>query len=377
MITVIISFIISIILLIYVLQMIHYAVRLPSCTPSERRISDPPLNEGVTLVVPFRDESASLPVLINDMVRLEEPSVPFEILLVNDHSSDGSSGLARQLTRKIGHCRVLDLPPGMSGKKHAVLFAVRHASFERILQTDADCRIPPGLVGLHVHTATQQESSLVAGPVVVRSRGSLWNRVEALEFLSLGAVTGAGFRTGSPVMCNGANLSYPRSLLIDNADRYLNHDTPSGDDMFLLEMAKGQATPAAFIFDRGAMVVTEPAGSFTAFMRQRIRWGSKARFYRDRAMQFLALLVFGSNLSILAFLILALTGSASWYVFAAAWCIKALADFLIVGRWAGCCGQQKLLLLFLPVALFYYFYIVLTGILSLFAGYTWKGRTYK
>jgi glycosyltransferase involved in cell wall biosynthesis len=104
----------------------------------------PPNSERVSAIVPARNEEA----VIVDCVRslTGQPQI-IEILVVNDHSIDGTAGEVRRLAQEFPDVRLLeapDLPAGWVGKNHAVWIGTRVAAGDWLLFTDADAvHYPP------------------------------------------------------------------------------------------------------------------------------------------------------------------------------------------------------------------------------------------
>jgi cellulose synthase/poly-beta-1,6-N-acetylglucosamine synthase-like glycosyltransferase len=89
----------------------------------------------LSIIVPARNEAANLPHLLSSLEAIDYPG-PFELIVVDDNSSDGTSDLAEQAGAKIIH---LDyLPPGWLGKPHACHHGAQAARGKWLLFTDAD-----------------------------------------------------------------------------------------------------------------------------------------------------------------------------------------------------------------------------------------------
>src|SRR5262244_296404 len=89
----------------------------------------------VSVIVPARNEEASLGACLESLV--SQSGVEFEIIVVNDHSTDRTAEIARAFAR----VRVIEageLPAGWTGKNNAVACGAREARGEWLLFTDAD-----------------------------------------------------------------------------------------------------------------------------------------------------------------------------------------------------------------------------------------------
>lgn len=96
--------------------------------------------DPVSIVVPARDEAANLPHLLGSL--LPQLRATDELLVIDDHSSDGTAGVARA-----GGAAVIaapPLPPGWAGKQWACNTGATAATTPTLVFLDADTRLEPG-----------------------------------------------------------------------------------------------------------------------------------------------------------------------------------------------------------------------------------------
>jgi glycosyltransferase involved in cell wall biosynthesis len=95
----------------------------------------------LSVIIPARNEEASLGACLESLV--SQTGVEFEIIVVDDHSTDRTREIASSFTG----VRVIEagpLPDGWTGKNNAVVTGVREARGEWLLFTDADTVHLPG-----------------------------------------------------------------------------------------------------------------------------------------------------------------------------------------------------------------------------------------
>ncbi len=340
--------------------------------------NSPSGREKVTVVVPFRNEADHLPGLINDLLRQNYPEELFFVILVNDHSTDGSGLLASSLVEAHQRFSCLDLPGGRNGKKEALSHAIESAGTPWIIQTDADCRVGPEFIAAHISFLEEHPSDLVAGFVSTSTRRGGF--LEAFQKLDMFGLTGTGagsYPYGRPIMCNGANLLYSKGLYWDTRSFDPADKTPSGDDMFMLIGARKLNRRISFNPEKKAQVSTSPVESPCALIRQRIRWGGKSSRYRMGDIQILAVVVALASFGVLLspVWIVIDPGSAVWLLPAVG--VKLIMDFLILAAVAFKIGQGRTLLWFFPVWIVYCLYMPVVIVGSLLHGTTWKGRAFR
>ena len=89
----------------------------------------------VSVIVPARDEEASLPACLASI--LTQQGVRFEVIVVDDHSSDRTADIARSFA-PVQLVSAGPLPEGWCGKQHALHTGVQAARGPWLLFTDAD-----------------------------------------------------------------------------------------------------------------------------------------------------------------------------------------------------------------------------------------------
>ena len=112
----------------------------------------------VSLIVPARDEADNLPALLASIARLEPP--PHQVIVVDDHSTDGTGDLARAA----GATVVVPppLPAGWLGKSWACHAGAQAATGDLLLFTDADTEHGPASLGQAAALLEERGAALVS-----------------------------------------------------------------------------------------------------------------------------------------------------------------------------------------------------------------------
>lgn len=110
-----------------------------SVSPSHRK----PI---LSVVVPCHNEEANLPVLHERLqAALRDSGVDWELILVDDHSSDGTFAVARSLASSDSRVKALRLARNV-GSHIAILCGTEHAKGDAITVLAADLQDPPELI---------------------------------------------------------------------------------------------------------------------------------------------------------------------------------------------------------------------------------------
>jgi len=331
-----------------------------------------PAKKPVSIVIACRNEKNNLAHLFQSLLQQDYPKENTEIIIVDDHSEDNTYAALKQYAAKHKQLKILQNPATQQGKKAALAHGIQHSTSEIIVTTDADCRMGKRWLSELVAYYTTKKPKMLIAPVAFGPLTTIFAKFQALEFTSL-ILSGAGsVGINKPIMCNGANLLFEKSLFNENA---LYADYASGDDIFLLLQAKKKnSRDIHFIKSRDAIVYTTTNQTLSGFFNQRIRWTSKSKAYRDFDIIITALTVAASNFLLVFWLIYSIFCPNQWNIFVLLLAIKSLADLLILIPGTRFFHQQTLLWLFLPLQIIYPFYIVATAFMGWLANFSWKGR---
>lgn len=120
---------------------------------------------AVSVLIPVRDEAATIARSLQAV--LAQTGVDFEVLVLDDHSSDRTAEIVREFAARDYRVRLLTgapLPPGWCGKQHACWQLALSASKEVLVFVDADVTLEPdALAALGDHFATHSKVQLVSG----------------------------------------------------------------------------------------------------------------------------------------------------------------------------------------------------------------------
>lgn len=136
----------------------------------------------LSLVVPFYNEEAALHAFFTRVVPILEsiPATRFEIVCVNDGSTDDT--LARLLveTRRDARIRVIDLARNF-GKEAALTAGIDEAAGDAVIPIDADLQDPPELIPTFVQR-WRQGAEVVLAQRASRTSDSFLKRVTAAAY---------------------------------------------------------------------------------------------------------------------------------------------------------------------------------------------------
>lgn len=333
----------------------------------------------ISVLVPARNEADNILPTLQSLAEQTYPPDRFEVLIIDDHSTDDTGGVVRQFIeeQQLNHFQLLthrNDGTRPTYKKNAITYAMQSARGEIILTTDADCRVQPGWIAAMVNCYDDQ-TGLVAGLITFdpAAEKTLFHKLQTLEFAGLVFAGVGAIGNHYPLICNGSNLSYRRAAY-DEIGGFEGHEhIPSGDDdLFMQNLHHFTKWKIRYNLDPASINVTQPVDTLQQFFNQRARWASKSRSYPDAKTFVLLLTVYAFYLLLLFSPVLLWLKWLSVPTLLIALALKILPEFAVISQ-ALAILQRRDLLRYFPLAEAAQIpYIVLAGFAGFFKLFKWK-----
>lgn len=325
-----------------------------------------------TIIVPFRNETENLPILLESLSKLNYPMELFEVILVDDFSEEAFKIPSLKFkVSVINNVRVTNSP-----KKDAIATAVQIVNTDWIITTDADCVVHQNWLLTLDNYIQLHDVAMIAGAVTYDCKNSFLHHFQQLDLASLQGATIGSFGINKGFMCNGANFAYTKSFFKKLNGFEGNDGIASGDDVFLLQKATAQFPEKVhYLKSQNTIITTKPLNDWKSLFYQRVRWASKTSSYQSSFGKGLGLLVFAGNLSwlfVLGSWVLGLTAFQNVFLL---FTLKFSVDTVLIYKSNEFLTKTKIQYLILS-SLFYPFFSMSVALYSLFGKYEWKGRKF-
>lgn len=229
---------------------------------------------SVTVVIPARNAENTLTPLLQDLFAQNLSKERISVVVVDDHSEDGTAGIVKSMMRTWPGLGYL-LNDG-EGKKAAIGTAVLQAKGEFIALTDADARCGPDRIGRMIARMEQDQLDLLLAPVRTVGERSWLGRLQENEQAALIGVAAGEALLGRPMLGNGANMAFRRSAFMA-VNGFVGDRYASGDDVFLIQRMKEAKRSIGYLWDDQAVVTVNAETTFSSALQQRLRWSGKMR----------------------------------------------------------------------------------------------------
>jgi cellulose synthase/poly-beta-1,6-N-acetylglucosamine synthase-like glycosyltransferase len=333
----------------------------------------------LSVLVPARNEEDAIGQCVNSLLAQDYPSDRFEIIVIDDQSTDRTPAIVSELCAahsSLHLLRVEKRPAGVSPKINALQYGIDASKGEIIFTTDGDCFVQPAWLSTCVRSFDENVGVVTGTTVFQNSRGvsSLLFGIQFIDFLSHTACAAGAIGNSSVNNCNGSNMAYRRTAY-DRAGGYtaLAHLNTGDDSLLAQRIAFETPYEVRFVLDPAAQVTTLPVTDWKGFMLQRMRWAAQTSDYKSDTLIFLIS-------TFIYYLLLLGTGIASFFereyltLFVAGYIPKLVVDFLILYKFTGQTHTRRLMRFYLPAAVIHIPVIFMAVAGGYFGKFEWKGR---
>lgn len=225
----------------------------------------------ISVIICARDEEENLLAFLPSV--LEQEYSNFEVVVVNDCSSDSTEYILDHLLKKYPHLRVTTIKEDEKfshNKKLALTVGIKAAKNEWLVLTDADCKPSSSKWLSSMAENFTNKSEIVLGYGGFFEEKGFLNKLIRFDGLFI-AMQYLGFAlNGRPYMGVGRNLAYKKELFFKNKGFASHaHITSGDDDLFINEVAKGSNTGVEFRHE--AHTRTKPKDSYAKWVDQKRR----------------------------------------------------------------------------------------------------------
>ncbi|MBP7214762.1 MAG: glycosyltransferase [Candidatus Kapabacteria bacterium] len=330
--------------------------------------------QSVSVIVPARNEENVIEECIESIANSNYPKDKFEIIAVNDRSTDNTQEKLDLLKKHIPNLKVFQVDENINhsnlkGKQGALNYGIKQSQNDLILFTDADCVVPPDWIQIISQLYNSPNIGLVSSYTMVEG-SKLFDKIQSLEWILLCAMASAGIGFGIPLGCYGNNLSV-RKKNYEEIGGYESLKFTTNEDLSLLLNIHRAGHSVHYVCDIGSCIKTKPVHSFSDYISQHKRWS-----FGGLELGWIAPMFVITTLSIwVGFLFSLIIGNIPLAI--GFLILRLLGDAVILFQPLFKLKQHKLIK-YMPIALvFFMLFELILPIFLLDPKITWKDQTFK
>ncbi|MDR0926759.1 MAG: glycosyltransferase [Ignavibacteria bacterium] len=333
----------------------------------------------VSVVVPARNEESVISNCINSILQSDYSADKFEIVIVNDRSTDNTQAVINQLSTANKNIKICNITtetanPNLNGKPGAIEAGIIAASGDIIMMTDADCVVGKDWIRTIASVFMEKSNvkrgiGMVCGYTNVATK-TLFHCCQAAEWAYMHTYACAGIGLNTILGCFGNNISITRAAYYELGG-FEHLEFSVTEDYVLLNAIFNAGYEIRYLCNKESVVETLPVKTFREYLTQRHRWSLGAIDLGWKAF----LYVFSSACLWFAMILSLCIGN--YYLFGLSVILRFLGDALILFPVFNILEKQNLKK-GIPFSVCFYCLIELILPFTLLSkSVNWKGQKFK
>ena len=321
----------------------------------------------ISIIVAAKNEEENIFSLINSLQKLDYIEENFEVIIVDDNSSDKTYEVTKDLIRNNRNFHIYQVDAKeLPAKKGALTFGIKKAKNPFILITDADCR--PEKEWLKSYSEKFKDGfDFVFGNAPFIQNSLFVSKISCFENLRSSILTFTSAKVGIPYSSAARNFGFKKSSF-EKVHGYSNtKETLSGDDDLLLREAVKNNMKIGIVSNKSSFVYSSTKSNFKKYFNQRTRH-TKTSFYYLPGRQFILAAWHLLNLFFLFSIFLIFADK----LFALLFLMKLLIDFILVKSLQKKFGYEFNNFEIIYLQIIYELFLVVHFINALFRKDKWK-----
>ena len=262
----------------------------------------------VSVIICAKDESDNLRKFLPFV--LQQEYTDFEVIVINDGSTDQSDILLNDLSVEYPNLRTTFVPVGannLSTKKLGLTLGIKAAKNDLLLFTDADCMPEDKLWIARMVRNFTPETEFVLGYGAYFNKKGLLNRLITYDTLFIGLQYLGMAAARKPYMGVGRNLAYRKETFFAHKGFASTLHLSSGDDDLMVNKACDKKNTRIEV-SPDSITWSEPSKTYRDWFYQKLRHLSVSSYYKSSSKFRLSLEPLSRGLFYLAFILTLVLG---------------------------------------------------------------------
>ncbi len=329
----------------------------------------------ISIIIPARNEEENIEAAIRSAFNANYDKSKYEIVAVNDRSTDKTGEILDRLKKEMPNLVVLHLTEeskgkDLVGKAGALQIGIEASKGDLILLTDADCEINPEFVNFYAKVFANNDVKLALSYSLIKGK-TLFDNIQAVEWFYLHTFAAAGIGLNYHLGGYGNNMAFLRDIYFE-VGGYRKNNFSVTEDFVIIRAIKNTGANIKYLTYNESSVLTLPMPDLKSYTEQHRRWALGGLAHHG----WVAVAFIASTLSVWFGLILSFI--MGWYWLGIGYIgMRAVADAIIALMPMIKMKDYKYLTT-LPISLIFFQLFELVLPFTLFKRQiVWKGQVFK
>jgi cellulose synthase/poly-beta-1,6-N-acetylglucosamine synthase-like glycosyltransferase len=225
----------------------------------------------LSIIIAVKDEEKNIISLIDSLEKLNYPNENFEVIIVDDNSSDKTAELIQQRkSDKNNYFFITAANKEFEGKKGALSIGIKNAKHNFIIITDADCTHKINWLSAFAG-GLDYGYDFVFGVAPIQKGNKLVEKLAAFENLRNTYLTIAAVGLNIPYSAAARSFAFRKTSFEKVGGYGKTIETLSGDDDLLIREAVKHKMRIGTVIDPDAFVYSPAPKSFNEYSKQKHR----------------------------------------------------------------------------------------------------------
>ncbi len=235
-------------------------------------------SKKISIIISLKNEEKNVFSLMNSLTSLNYREEHFEVIFVDDNSTDATYTKLKEATEQIKNFNVIKATEKeLPAKKGALTIGIANSKFDYIAITDGDCSPEEDWLINVSEVLDKYDIAFGAAPLIPND--TFVSRFASYEALRSQVVNLISLMLHIPVSATGRNFAFRKNAFYDLGGYESTMDKISGDDDLLIREALKHGKKIGFINPKGGKVFSGTVTSWKEFFKQKSRHVSTSHNY--------------------------------------------------------------------------------------------------
>lgn len=276
-------------IVILLLLVVFYIILLYSIYSKNEQIIDEKNLISISVVIAAKNEANNLNRLVESLKNQNYPPDKFEVILVDDSSSDQTAHLFKEITNDMSNFRLLSAEhKNLDGKKGALEMGINSATYENIVITDADCILSKNWL-INFNYEFKKGNDLIFGAAPFLNEKKFISAYQSFENLRNWLLIFFTYQIGIPHSGTARSMGITKNLFKSLEGYKHINKTIGGDDDLLLQLALKKNLSISYFLNKDSFAFTYPKKTIKEYFYQKSRHTQTSLYYNLKSQLLLSI----------------------------------------------------------------------------------------